>query len=204
MNIALDLDGVLADLHSAIVQHTDYSVEDFKTYGQWDDKEHFYTEAERVWTDETWSVEPTESNIGWMSVALNKHHDVDIVTRTVAPDDVVETWLDEYGVEYGSIVRPPDGEYKNSLEYDVYIDDNPYLAGEVDVQYLIDRPWNQTIPAEDDCIVWNYTPSFTPGPRPSERFDVIKPWVIRIPTLADVVRDLRNWDRNQEEQKLLS
>ena len=194
MNIALDLDGVLADLHSAIVQHTDYTVEDFKTYGQWDDKQHFYDEAARVWTEETQSVTPTESNIGWMTVALGHEHDIDIVTQTIAPNDVVEDWLDTYGVEYSDIVRPPDGKYKDILDYDAFIDDNPYLAGDVDVHYLIDQPWNQQIDQDDGYRYWEHSSRFDEhGPRPSAKFRPIKPWVIRVPTLATVVRDLRNW-----------
>lgn len=186
MKVALDLDGVLADLQGSMIDHTEYGEEDFE---QWDKPEYntFVSEASRVWTEHWDEIDPVEENIDEKTEALSVYNHVDIVTNTAGPDVAVRQWLEEHGVVYGSIVRPYSlGGDKPDLDYDVYIDDKPSMAGDVDVLYLRDQPWNWEVgdvpDSEYEYLLYGVDDVDVDCGEP--------PSVVRISSLGDVVDDL--------------
>lgn len=192
MRIALDLDGVLADLNHTIVEKTEYTMSDFE---QWDkpDYNHFMSEASRVWDDHWDEIPPVEQNLDYKTAQLASNHHVDIVTNTVGSDEAVTQWLDEHGIVFEEIVRPySQGTDKQHLDYDAYIDDKPAMAGEVGVLYLRDQLWNQTERGLGEYLYYSYEPSYvdSEGPLKPDPFRSDAPWVIRITTLDHVLTDL--------------
>lgn len=209
MKVALDLDGVLADLHAKMVPHTKYSYEDFHTFGEWDDFEHFYSEAARVWKKHWHEIEPVEDSLSHKVAQLAANHEVDIVTNTAAEDRYAKAWLHQQEIVYEDFVRPPEYGYKDALDYDLFIDDNPYLCGDVPVQYVVDQPWNQTERGSGNYLYYSYeesyvesevcraerdstvgNPQVTEGPLKPDPFRSDAPWVIRVNGLDDVLYDL--------------
>lgn len=188
MKIALDFDGVLADPHEMMLDHRGVSDGDFEQW-QNDDHEAFVEAMLNVWDEHRVKVPPVEDNIGSKVGQIYVDHDVDIVTNTLADEEVVREWLDRHNVPYDDIVKNPTGTDKSELDYDVYIDDNPNLAGEVDVLYLYDRRWNQTERGLGQYIYHSYEPSYLEAE--GKRTDAGSvPKVIRVPSLRHVANDL--------------
>lgn len=193
MNIALDLDGVLADLEGEMIERTRYDEETFETFGDHDDHEHFMSEAERVWRYHWDDIDPVEPGLSPATSALGINHNVDIVTNTAGPADAVESWLDEHGIVYDSIVHArANGHRKRDLDYDAYIDDKPALAGSVDLLYLRDQPWNQTTRGGSGYVYDSYERSYIESEGRPE--NAVVPHVIRITSLLDVIQDLATRD----------
>lgn len=191
MRIALDLDGVLADLHGAMIQRTPYTQSDFE---QWDKPNYntFVHEASRIWSNHWDEISSVEHNVDMKTAQLARDHHVDIVTNTVGPNDSVEKWLDKHGVQFESIVRPYNhGGDKADLDYDAYIDDKPGMAGNVAVLYLRDQLWNQHVRGDGDYLYYSYEDDHpATEPLTADPFASDAPWVIRITGLDDVVTDL--------------
>jgi hypothetical protein len=194
MKIALDLDGVLADLNGAMVEYTAYEPEDFE---QWDKPEYdvFRREAERVWTEHWNNIRPMEANLEQTVELLTADHTVDIVTNTVGEERYVKAWLQRQGITYNRFVHTEmmDGIDKPDLNYDMYIDDKPAMAGQVDVLYIPDRKWNQTIRGDGHYLYHSYEPSYINSEGlPSHTFNDGVPDVVRVTGLLDVIHDLSN------------
>jgi 5'(3')-deoxyribonucleotidase len=195
LKLALDLDGVLADLQSAMVEHTAYCQQDFE---QWEKPNHntFLSEASYVWSDYWQEIEPVEKHLSTKTGELSQQFEVDIVTNTVGSNDVVEQWLSKHGVVYEELVRPYSlGTDKQHLDYDVYVDDKPSLHGTVPLLLLRDRRWNQTIRGgigEQQYFYYSYEPSYievegTPEKSIIEMSEAYDPYVVRITGLRDVL-----------------
>lgn len=80
-------------------------------------------------------------------------YQIDVVTAREGVDDQLQTWLADHGIregaEYTDFVVSDD---KHELPYNVYIDDNPWLAEALtaddyqdNVLLLYDRPYNQDV-----------------------------------------------------------
>lgn len=197
MKIALDLDGVLADLHAAMVADTSYTRSDFE---QWDkpNYDRFMRDAARVWND-TWDViDPVEPHIGSKTEALNSEHTVDIVTNTAGSDESVRQWLDKHNVSYESIVHPRAHGYDKpdlDTEYDCFIDDKPDMAGSVSMLYLRDQRWNQRVRGSGEYLYHSYESSYVDSEGyPDGHFDSDAPCVVRVTSLADVLFDIKTYN----------
>jgi len=191
VRVALDLDGVLADLNAQMLRQTRYTAEDFKTFGEWDDFEHFYSEAGRVWQKHWHEIEPVEPQLGLKVEQLASNHTVDIVTNTAGEDRYAKAWLQSHDIPYEDFVRPPEDGYKDAMDYDVFIDDNPYLCGDVPVQYLRHQPWNDRERGNGQYIYHSYERSYVDSEGlPTGHFDNETPWVVRVTGLSDVLYDL--------------
>lgn len=140
IKIALDLEGVLVNVHSFTIEHSDYFEEDdFDTFGFDGDRlGRLLDEFERFWENHTLELLPTEPDQDELVRDLRTCGTVDIVTNTPGAREDVETWLDHHGIEYNELVMPGPRTHKEELGYDVYIDDNPFMIGRVNLQYLFD------------------------------------------------------------------
>lgn len=158
MRIALDVDGVLADvIESWLIfnnkKRTRISKDDVKTWNFWKDfqinRYDFYEELSSCWKNWT-SIPPTEKNLSSISKNLSNLGLVDIVTaRERSTDTFVKNWLKFHGIVYENYVSVITGPMKADLDYDVFIDDSPlnvmkFLKNNKNI-FLYSQPWNQNI-----------------------------------------------------------
>ena len=158
MKIALDVDGVLADV---IVSWINYSnsirphisknqVTDWEFWKKFDiNPFDFYSELSYCWKN--WeSLPPTEENLSSTTKSLSTLGQVDIVTaRERSTDSFVKNWLNFHDISYDNYVSVIDGPMKADLDYDVFIDDSPlnavkFLENKKKV-ILYSQPWNMHI-----------------------------------------------------------
>ena len=158
MKIALDVDGVLADV---IVSWLNYSnsirshisknqVTDWEFWKKFDiNPFDFYSELSYCWKN--WkSLPTTEENLSFTTKNLSTIGQVDIVTaREHSTDSFVKNWLNFHDISYDNYVSVIDGPMKADLDYDVFIDDSPlnavkFLENNKKV-ILYSQPWNQHI-----------------------------------------------------------
>jgi 5'(3')-deoxyribonucleotidase len=141
MKIALDVDGVLADV---IVSWLNYSnsIRPHISKNPFD----FYAELSHCWKD--WkSLPTTEENLSSTTKNLSTLGQVDIVTaRERSTDSFVKNWLNYHDISYDNYVSVIDGPMKADLDYDVFIDDSPlnavkFLENNKKV-ILYSQPWN--------------------------------------------------------------
>ena len=158
MKIALDVDGVLADvivswinysnsIRSKISKHEITDWEFWKKFqiNQFD----FYAELSACWKN--WNmIPPTEENLSSVTKSLSSLGQVDIVTaREKSTDSFVKSWLIHHDISYDNYVSVIDGPMKADLNYDIFIDDSPLNAvkflknGKKVILYS--QPWNHHI-----------------------------------------------------------
>jgi 5'(3')-deoxyribonucleotidase len=147
--LALDLESVLADIHTAWITHynkpftnSDIQDWDFHTLSRYNESlETFLKETDALWKNEPYITIPPIVNDPKKST--NHLKPFDIVTSRGTLGGVKE-WLDYHEIEYRAIVYI--AENKSELNYDVFVDDNPNLAlslREDQFLWLISRPYNQ-------------------------------------------------------------
>jgi len=162
LKIALDVDGVLADVMSAWLARTNpgrlvpITTDDMDRWDFWDRlgirRRDFYTELDDCWRE--WrSVPPTEQDLAGAVSSLCKLGRVDIVTaRSADTNPFVKLWLDWQNIRYAGYVSVPYGAMKADLDYDIFIDDSPLNAeaflkkGKPVVLYV--QPWNACVREE--------------------------------------------------------
>lgn len=155
--IALDVDGVLADLMPAWLERTNpgrlvpITVADMDRWDFWAKfgirNSQFYEELDACWED--WeSIMPTEPDLAGSVALLGNAGEVDIVTaRSCRTIPFVKLWLDRQHIGYERYVSVPAGTMKAGLDdYDVFIDDSPTNAEEFLRRgrkvILYTQPWN--------------------------------------------------------------
>jgi len=158
MKIALDVDGVLADVIVSWIEinnqnRTKISKNDVTSWDFWKqfniDRFDFYSELSKCW--ENWNeIPPTEKNLQESTKLLNQNATVDIVTaREQYTDTFVKNWLNHFNISYDNYVSVIDGTMKADLDYDLFIDDSPLNAEKFTLKnkkfLLYNQPWNQTI-----------------------------------------------------------
>ncbi|CAD6516998.1 conserved hypothetical protein [metagenome] len=137
MKIALDVDGVLADvIESWLIYNnkirSNISKDDITNWDFWKkfkiNRFDFYEELTFCWKD--WnSIPPTENNLSIATQNLSNLGQVDIVTaRELSTDSFVKSWLKLHDISYQNYVSVIDGPMKANLDYDVFIDDSPLNA----------------------------------------------------------------------------
>jgi uncharacterized HAD superfamily protein len=158
MKIALDVDGVLADVIQSWLNYSNsirdkISIHEITDWDFW--KKHkinrydFYAELSSCWKN--WKeIPPTEENLSLVTKNLSELGTVDIVTaREHSTDPFVKNWLEYHDVSYDNYVSVIDGPMKADLDYDVFIDDSPLNALKIIQQnkkmILYSQPWNQNI-----------------------------------------------------------
>lgn len=155
MKIALDVDGVLADVIESWLNFSNkirpaISKDEITDWNFWKkfqiNQFDFYGELNSCWKN--WiSVPTTEENLSSVTKNLSNLAQVDIVTaRESSTDSFVKNWLNHHGITYDNYVSVVDGPMKADLDYDVFIDDSP-LNAEKFLQnnkkvILYSQPWN--------------------------------------------------------------
>lgn len=163
MRIALDLDGVLADIMVGVCRILNQrrskplTVDSFVTWRAWETaeitKHEFLTALDEAWF--SWDqLPPTEEDLSEKVGRLSRFGKVDIVTgRSPVTVSQATSWLKHHQIPYDSFVRTDNSTTaKLSLNYDLYIDDSAELMALLasklhgsGVLYL--RPWNRDAPA---------------------------------------------------------
>jgi len=157
MKIALDVDGVLADV---IISWLNYSnsirphisknqVTDWEFWKKFDiNPFDFYSELSYCWKN--WkSIPTTQENLSDITKDLSILGQIDIVTARERSTDIFVNWLKHHNIVYDNYVSVIDGPMKADLDYDVFIDDSPlnalkFLENNKKV-ILYSQPWNQHI-----------------------------------------------------------
>lgn len=158
MKIALDVDGVIADVIESWLNYSNQfrptiSKEEITTWDFWKkfsiSRYDFYKELTQCWNN--WSVlPPTEPNLSQITQELTHYGQVDIVTaRDLSTDNFVKNWLKLHRVKYQNYVSVIDGPMKADLDYDLFIDDSPlnvkkFLENKKKV-LIYSQPWNMHI-----------------------------------------------------------
>ncbi len=158
MKIALDVDGVIADVIQSWLNYNNSIRQKItkREISDWDfwkkfkiNRYDFYAELSSCWKD--WSsIPPTEENLSITTKSLSELGQVDIVTaRERSTDSFVKNWLSHYNISYDNYVSVIDGPMKSDLDYDIFIDDSPLNALKIIQQkkkvILYSQPWNQYI-----------------------------------------------------------
>ena len=158
MKIALDVDGVLADVIESWLTYSNkirpsISKDDITNWDFWKkfkiNRYDFYEELTSCWKN--WNyIPPTEDNLSIVTQNLSNFGQVDIVTaREISTNSFVKNWLKLHDITYQNYVSVIDGPMKADLDYDVFIDDSPlnaikFLKRKKNV-FLYSQPWNQHI-----------------------------------------------------------
>ncbi len=158
MKIALDVDGVLADVIVSWLSYSNsirpkiskHEITDWEFWKKFEiNPFDFYAELSSCWKN--WNmIPPTENNLASTTRSLSNLGQVDIVTaREKSTDFFVKSWLTHHDIMYDDYVSVIDGPMKADLDYDVFIDDSPlnaekFLKNNKKV-ILYSQPWNKHI-----------------------------------------------------------
>lgn len=161
MRIALDLDGVLADLHSVLLETFSKFANRRITADmitRWDIADSFKpgltSSYSNAWDDyEPERITPYELDAGLSVGRIREAAQVDIVTaHAESSRRSIERWLSLNRIPHDNLVLAGKGNgvHKLSLagNYDVFIDDNPNLAANAPSNILVllySQPWNQRV-----------------------------------------------------------
>jgi len=158
MKIALDVDGVIADVIQSWLNYNNSIRQKItkREISDWDfwkkfkiNRYDFYAELSSCWKD--WSsIPPTEENLSITTKSLSELGQVDIVTaRERSTDSFVKNWLVYHDISFDNYVSVIDVPMKSDLDYDIFIDDSPLNALKIIQQkkkvILYSQPWNQYI-----------------------------------------------------------
>ncbi|MEM4189343.1 MAG: hypothetical protein QW544_02350 [Candidatus Caldarchaeum sp.] len=166
MHIALDVDGVLADLAGMIIkvyrEETGVTI-DRSMITEWEfwhklsmTRQQFMDMIVRAWS--RWiEIQPLEHDLSEDVEALSKVGVVDILTqRPVQTIDFVKQWLKHHNIRYRSFTWVPLKTSKATFVYDVYIDDSPRLAEKLQntnrLMFLYEQPWNRNVNSRSNII----------------------------------------------------
>lgn len=158
MNIALDVDGVLADVIVSWIEQNNkirkpLLKQDIISWDFWKtlkiDRFQFFDELATCWKN--WiDIPTTEENLSNTTRMLSEIARVDIVTaREKSTNQYVKNWLELHEISYTNYVSVAAGSMKANLNYDVFIDDSPLNALEFlrnkKKMLLYSQPWNRNL-----------------------------------------------------------
>jgi len=151
MKIAVDVDGVLADIHTAVFKYLGmpYTYRDIERWDFFNDfdglgADVFWDTYRKLWS-QRWDLIPL-MDVDCVEVLgdLSKRHRIDVVT--CRDSDLARgtcIWLALKRIPYEDFVLLPRNGDKTRLDkYDIFVDDNPAMAKDRRRLILFSRPWN--------------------------------------------------------------
>jgi uncharacterized HAD superfamily protein len=166
LRIAVDVDGVLADLAGMFlkIHREDTGIELGREFiDEWEfwhklsmTRQQFLRMLVRVWSrwEEIGLLEEDAAEDVEQLATLGS---VDILTQRPAETvENVKRWLNHHGIKYRSFTWVPLKSSKTLFTYDAYIDDSPRLAeqlvGKGRLLLLYDQPWNRKTPKAANIV----------------------------------------------------
>jgi len=153
LKIAIDVDGVLADIHTAVFRHLGlpYTASDVKRWDFFDDfeglnKEKFWEAYHYLW-DRRWDlIELVDPECVSVLNRIAKFHRIDVVTcRDKSLLRGTAIWLALKRIPYENlIILPPKSDKSKVDGYDIIVDDNPAMAKDQRTILFV-RPWNEKV-----------------------------------------------------------
>jgi uncharacterized HAD superfamily protein len=156
LDIALDVEGVLADSHAATAERSDVLTEEhtppqnYDMGGQELIDEYMHVSS-NVWHNHNHEIPPMEDGLREATRTLSTLHNVDILTARVGQDEGVREWLAGYNIHYDRFISTdhPQADKTEYGDHDVHIDDSPHVARDAAedgrVVLLVDRPYNRDV-----------------------------------------------------------
>ena len=160
LKIALDNDGVMANLHSVVLPEASIRIGKVISEDQITSFLHFqekygWTEEENwaiyrdAWKNYKWhQIMPYERDVGILTACLTGYGHVDVVTAHEDEDrQNIATWLAANGVHYQNLILSGRNRKTEAYNYDVYIDDyyktlkRASDAGKIAICF--NQPWNR-------------------------------------------------------------
>lgn len=146
------MEGTLADVHSLFIREynqrsgNNYTVKDIQNYdfkGVDISLEEFLRDTDLHWKEKWNEIRPTEKDLSRKINRLKEaQFKIYVVTSREGCEKEMKNWLRREGIPYRDFVV----EFKkHTLDHDIYIDDNPKLAGKAENLILYNRPWNQEV-----------------------------------------------------------
>lgn len=147
LEVAVDLDGTQADLHTPAVKRSTeldaYRPDEFDE-AEWKEYKH---RSSNVWHNHREEIPLVEPCVPDVMQALHDRHRVTVLTHRRNVDEQIQAWLAEYDIPYDDFIATHHD--KAEFNMDVYVDDNPIDADGAQV-FLRDRPWNADVEAGFD------------------------------------------------------
>jgi uncharacterized HAD superfamily protein len=153
LKIALDIDGVLADMHTPCFQtlRLNLTANDVRKWDFFDElgisREAFWDAYKKVWSEAYWLIPLIEPDAPTTIAKLRQRYEVHIISsRPKETHTGTISWLRHRGVEYDKIILlPPLTDKINFIDNHLcLVDDNPSFAHHPKVM-LFDRPWNRHV-----------------------------------------------------------
>ena len=150
LRIAVDFDNVLADTTGAWIEQYNrifkksIDKQDIKEYRFWNSlhisRKLAFKIFFMVWSD--WkNLRPLEQKSGLVVDEISKFSEVDLVSSSLVD---MHDWLSEKKYLFNKIIYTSQ---KSKLNYDIFVDDSPYVATEIikkgGICLLYDQPWNR-------------------------------------------------------------
>jgi 5'(3')-deoxyribonucleotidase len=154
--IAIDVDGVLADMHTACFKRLglNLSSEDVKEWDFFDDlgidRQQFWETYKKIWSQEYQLIPLIEMDAPTTITKLREKFEIHVMScRPRETYSGTILWLKAHRIEYDKLILfPPLTDKTIHLDgYLFLIDDNPAYAHDEKV-ILFDRPWNRTVNAK--------------------------------------------------------
>jgi uncharacterized HAD superfamily protein len=156
LKIAVDVDGVLADVYSPIFQilGLPYTWKDVRKYDFFADlrvdKQAFWDAYKKLWSEKYTTIPLMEEDAPAIIAKLRQRYEVHILSSR--PKEVFAgtvLWLKYKGIECDGIhLLPPKADKTRFLHnFQILVDDNPEFVRDARV-ILFDRPWNQGVKAK--------------------------------------------------------
>ncbi|MFP3288832.1 MAG: hypothetical protein RXO35_00110 [Candidatus Micrarchaeota archaeon] len=152
--IAVDVDGVLADSIKQMLRIIEEETgvkkteEEIKHYDLSDiglPREYIMYAFRKAWMEYE-KIKLVDPNIPYILKKLHEQAIIYIVTSSIGADNEIIGWLEMNNIVYDKLVHVKKDNEKLSVEADVFIEDNPYLAIELDKVgksvIVLQRPWN--------------------------------------------------------------
>jgi len=152
--IAIDIDGVLADMHNPIFEtlKLNYTGDDVKVWDFFEelkvDRQAFWDAYKRIWSEQYHLIPLIEKDAPTTVTKLREKFEVHIVTsRPKETHSGTISWLKYRGITYDKIILLPPLTDKTEyiVDYLFLVDDNPNLASRSNKVILYDRPWNRGV-----------------------------------------------------------